>query len=620
MIPAAGRAVSTTIPGAFVDASRDYDARFSWSPNSRSLAYKTTGSNLEDSAWVAELADPKPIRTSRFFRDMGTPRWAANGKMLYFTAVAVDSANLYAVDLAEDSPPVFEEDNIDRLDRPTPPQPAGAGAPFDWTNVERRLRRVTASGGVSDALLLPNGRTFLIQVGSSIQTIAADAQNGSGSQLADSATDIELLPGDGSRVYFFSGGQVQSLGLQIRDRRRTSFTATVTVDLEAENRQVFQEAWWLMDRYFYDEKHNQVDWNAVRGKYEALLPYVPYKDDFYDLMAEMVQELRGSHLGITGPAEYVPETPSATAFLGIEPDWATLDREGKIKVARVTPGSPADNKWSKISPGEYLVAVDGQELGRELTLDDLLDRKAGKKVILSVNSRPVLDGARQVAIKPITERAGDELEYEAWVEARKELVRKQSNGRLAYVHIRQMNVPSELRFKEELVGEATGREGLILDVRYNGGGNVAHRLLDILRKKPYVYFRPRSLGKNVVADWPMDYLWGKLAALLINQDSASNSEMMAEGFKALGIGPIIGVPTMGAVIATGNWSLMDRGSLRSPHSGVFTASGEDMELRGRQPDLLVPYDPLAAKEGRDPQLEKAIQTMMGKLTPTPTNR
>jgi tricorn protease len=198
------------------------------------------------------------------------------------------------------------------------------------------------------------------------------------------------------------------------------------------------------------------------------------------------------------------------------------------------------------------------------------------------------------------------------VQHERDLVDKLSGGRLAYMHVKAMDRPSELKFKEEFVSQATGKDGLLVDVRYNGGGNVAHRLLDLLRKKPYVSFRPRGLGKTVAADWLGDYLWGKPTALLINQDSASNSEMMAEGFRALNIGPTVGVPTMGAVIATGSWSFIDGGTIRTPSSGVYGATGEDLELHGRQPDALVPYDPMAIKEGRDPQLEKAVQLLLAK--------
>jgi tricorn protease len=615
VIPAGGGPATARVKGAFPDASRQYAAHFSWAPNSKSLVFKQTGATLADAVYVADVADPQPRRVTRHFRDVGTPRWAANGRMLYFPATAVDSAHLYAVDLAEDAPPEFEEDSIERLDRPQPQAAPAAPPAIDYATVEKALRRVTATGGVQDAMLLGNGRTFIVEVGGNLQVVPADGRNAGTQPLADQAAAFELTR-DGGRVFFLSGGQIQSLGLQQRDRRPTPFTATVSLDLATENRQIFQEAWWVMDRYFYSPEHNRVDWPAIKAKYEALLPFVPYKDDFYDVLAELVQELRGSHLGVTGPSEYQADTPTATAYLGLEPDWAVMDAEGKFKVARVTPGSPADSKWSRVAVGEYVLAVDGVELGTGTPLHALLDRKVGRKLVLTVNSQPIMAGSRQVAMKPVGLVQATEVEYEAWVEERRRLVNRLSGGRLAYLHIEAMDVPSEVRFKDEFVGEATDREGMVLDVRYNGGGNVAHRLLDILRKKPYVYFKPRSLGKHVLADWPLDYIWGKPAALLVNQDSASNSEMMAEGFRALGVGPVVGVPTAGAVIATGSWTFVDGGTIRTPTTGVYTAAGEDMDLKGRQPDLLVPYDPIAAREGRDPQLERAVQAVLSKLPPS----
>jgi tricorn protease len=608
-----GAAVAT-INGSFPDVSRGYSPFFDWSPDSKWLAFKQTGGRLEDAVYVAAIADGQPKRVSRFFRDVTLPRWSPNAKMIYFTGVAVDSANLYAIDLGDDEKPTFEEDALDRLDAPPAPRPSD-GPPsvnIDFANVERRLRRVTNSGGIGEAILTNSGGTFLVETGGNIAMIPANAKNASGVTLVEGATGVELTQ-DGSRLYFFSGGQIQSLGLGTRDRRITSFTATVSINQQEENQQVFDEAWWLMDRYFYNEKLNGVDWRKVRAKYEAMLPYVPYKDDFYDMMAEMILELRGSHLGVAGASDYVTDTPSSTGYLGIEPDWAALETEGRFKIARVVEGSPASSRWNKLNVGEYVLAVDGKELGKDRTFDELMDRKAGKKVVLTVNTKASMDGARQVSIRPLSRDAGGELEYDEWVEQKRKLAHTLSNGRVAYMHIQAMDVPSELKFKEEFVSEGTDRDALLVDVRYNGGGNVAYRLLDILRKKPYVSFRPRSLGKQVLSDWFGDYLWGKPAALLVNQYSASNSEMMAEGFKALGVGPVVGVPTMGAVIATGSWTFMDGGTIRTPSTAVYTASGEDMELHGRQPDILVPYDPIAIKEGRDPQLEKAVQVLLSKM-------
>lgn len=620
VIPVEGGAPVATVPGDFADVSRGYTPLFSWSPDNKWLAFRQTGDKLEDSIYVAGVgmgAESRPRRVARPFRDTNTPRWAPNGKLLYFVGVAVDNPSLYAVDLTDEDPLTFEEDAIDRLDQPnSPPSPSGSAVNIDFSAVERRLRRVTLGAAIRDATMSSSGNNFIVETAGGLSLVPARARDAVGAPLAENAEGAELTK-DGSRLYFTSNGQLQSLGLMTRDRRPTPFTATVSINQPEENRQVFDEAWWLMDRYFYTGEYNGVDWKAVRAKYEAMLPFVPYKDDFYDMMEEMIQELRGSHLGVSGASDYTAETPARTGFLGIEPDWATLERDGQFKIAHVVLDSPADSRWSKLNVGEYLLAVDGRELGKDVTLAELLNRKDGKKVTLTVNTQPSMTGARQVAIKPITPQAGDTLEYEEWVVQRRRLVTELSNGRIAYLHIREMNVPSEQRFKEEIVGQATGKEALLVDVRYNGGGNVAHRLLDILRKKPYVTFRPRSLGKTILSDWFNDYLWGKPAALLINQDSASNSEMMAEGFKALGIGPVVGIPTRGAVIATGTWSFLDGGTIRTPSSGVYTVGGENMEERGRQPDLLVPYQPLATLVGKDPQLEAAVQALMSKLPATP---
>jgi tricorn protease len=155
-----------------------------------------------------------------------------------------------------------------------------------------------------------------------------------------------------------------------------------------------------------------------------------------------------------------------------------------------------------------------------------------------------------------------------------------------------------------------------VDVRYNPGGHVAPSIVDILQKKPWTMVRPRNSDTLVTADWYWgDYDWGKPTALLINQYSASNAEMMAEAFRTLGIGPVVGVPTSGAVIGTNSWTLLDGGTLRTPSIGVYTTSGENLEGRGRRPDDTVPYDPLAIREGRDPQLDRAIHLLAPRLGP-----
>lgn len=661
------------IPGNFVNVTREYNPRFSWSPDNRWLSYVDTADKLEGAIFVCNLQEKRPTRITEWMRSWSTPQWSKDGKLIYFTANPVDNWDIYAVDL-QPRDQKFAEDELDRLDGgervpvrreetprpPTPPArapgstqsapapPAGSPAPqpvtpiqvpirllyalagngaeairlagpevkIELDGIERRLRRVTTSAAADfEPCLTPDGKAFLYTSEGTIWATPADADSdGRPTQLTTSGGSGLELTEDGRELYFLNSGRLFALSPTTRTIRAVPFQATMNLDLVSENRQIFNEVWWVLDRYFYDARHHGVDWQAIKQKYQALLASAPYKEDFYDLMSEMVQELDASHLGITSPGGTEVASPDETAALGIEPDWPALEREGKIKVGHVIAQSPADNPKCRLKVGDYILALDGQEIGKDGTLDALLNRKAGKKVVLLVNDRPTRDGAREVAIRPVTAAEARDLEYADWVESRRRYVEQATDGRIGYLHIREMGPADLERFKRELVSKANGKQAVIIDVRYNPGGSIAPYLLDILQKKPWTMVRPRSSEALMTADWYWgDYDWGKPAALLINQYSASNAEMMAEGFRSLGIGPVIGIPTSGAVIGTNSWTLLDGGILRTPSIGVYTTSGENLEGKGRRPDTLVPYDPVAIRSGRDPQLDRAIQVLTSRL-------
>lgn len=669
-------AAVASITGNFLNVTRYYSPRFSWSPDSKWLTYLDTGDRLEQAVFVYSLTEKRPARITEWMRDASTPRWSKDGKLIYFSANPADNWDIYAVDL-QPRDQSFAEDDLDKLDpvqkKPEGPNPQAASPPgsapgpnlllvptgqpggpprvitgvppqllaalaahqaemarqsapelqIDFAGIEHRLRRVTTSAASDlEPWLSPDGKTFIYASEGNIWITPADPDSGGRPTqvTANGGADLQLTD-DGQILYYLNSGQLYALSPGAHAIRQIPFQATMNIDLVAENRQVFNETWWVLDRYFYDARHHGVDWAAIKKKYEALLPYAPYKEDFYDLMNEMVQELDASHLGIGGPGTTEVESPDATAYLGVEPDWPALEREGKFKVGRVVAESPADNPKSRLQAGDYILAIDGQEIGKDSTFDALLNRKAGKKVVLLVNHSPTRLGAHEVDIRPVSPDAGRDLEYADWVESRRRYVEQASNGRIGYVHIRQMEPADLEQFKRELVSRANGKQALIVDVRYNPGGFVAPSILDILQKKPWTMVRPRNTDTLITADWYWGgYDWGKPTALLINQESASNAEMMAEGFRALGIGPVVGVPTSGSVIGTNTWTLLDGGSLRTPSIGVFTTNGEDLEGKGRRPDVSVPYDPNAIQQGRDPQLDHAIQALLPKLPPASVAR
>jgi len=613
-IPLAGGEVTVAAHGNFLDVTRGYTPSFSWSPDGKWLVYKNRNDRLYDSIWVQEIGKGEAHRVSPFYQHTHRPRFSSDNTLIYYRGNALDNDRLYVVNLRPEKPVKFDEDKLEALDKKSgkaKPKPDGK-LHINFDTVLDHVEAVTpASVNVGEARYVSSGDRFLYASQAGLFAVSADARNSAGSRLGPPVAGFQVR---GRTLFAISPtGQLQRISLTTRAATTIKWSAVVRTNLVAENQQIFDEIWWLMDRYYYDPGHSGTDWKPLKAKYQKLLPYTTAKSDFYELMLEMVLEIKGSHLGVAGPSDYSASLPASTAFLGIEPDWRELQDSGRFKVASVLPHSPADQASSKLKAGEYLLAINGVELSPENTFAKLLDRQSGKKVVLLVNDKPDKEGAREVAIKPLSAGAAGGLRYRDWVEERRRLTDKLSGGRVAYLHIQAMNGSSERLFKEQLVSLAAEKDGLIVDVRFNGGGNVAHHLLDILRKRPYVAFQPRSLGKKVPADWFGGYMWARPAALLINQTSASNSEMMALGFKQLDVGPVVGVPTMGAVIATGSWQLMDGGRLRMPSAGVYAASGEDLQGKGREPDLLVPYDPIAAQAGRDPQLEAAVKLVLKQM-------
>jgi tricorn protease len=233
------------------------------------------------------------------------------------------------------------------------------------------------------------------------------------------------------------------------------------------------------------------------------------------------------------------------------------------------------------------------------------------RLILNISDRPDKTG-QEIALKPISSGDLGSLAYNDWVETRRRMVDSLSGGRLAYIHIQAMSGKALEKFKEELVSIAESKDGLVIDVRNNGGGNIAVHLLGILVKTPYLLRNFRDFPVTSENKMRSDAL-EKPMTLLINNYSASNSEIFAEGFRKLKLGKIIGEPTAGAVIGTGSYTLIDGTRIRRPSWGAYTTEMEDTDLQPRYPDILVENLPDDFINGRDPQLVRAVAELMKEL-------
>ena len=441
-------------------------------------------------------------------------------------------------------------------------------------------------GGINNLNISRDGRTLFYKEGSSIYSVA--------------------LPGSAG-VSPASPAAAQAPAARETVRRKINFVAKVKIDKSTEWAEMFDDAWRTMKYRFYDPAMHGKDWDAARAKYQPLVQFVGDRQELLNIINEMIGELNASHTGAAPPFRG-REGGVATSQLGVELE--ADDSAGRYKVTHVYEDGPADKDWVKVNAGDFLIAINGKPVKAGDNYWELLNHKLNRKIEVMFNNKPSEDGAWKTRIEPVNQQAYSQLRYERWVKQRRELVDKLSNGRIGYLHIQSMNQPSLHRFEKEL-RENRNKEAVIIDERWNGGGNIEQELLAILVQREYQIWQPRGTDPT---GRPFAGFFGP-KVVVQNWRSASNSEMFPAGFRALGLGKVIGTPTMGAVIGTGSYSLIDGSTVRTPGVGVYLADKNrtNMENYGVKPDIFVENTPEDNLAGRDRQIEVAVQELLKEI-------
>jgi tricorn protease len=381
----------------------------------------------------------------------------------------------------------------------------------------------------------------------------------------------------------------------------------VKINRPAEWAEMFGDAWRTMKYRFYDPAMHGMDWDAAKAKYEPLVRDVGDRQELLNIINEMIGELNASHTGAAPPpAGRVGGISTGNLGLELEPDSAS----SRYKVTYIYEDGPADKDWVKVNVGDYLIAIGDKEVKAGDEYWQLLNNRLNRKVQVTFNNKPTADGAWKTRIETINTNAYSNLRYERWVKERRQKVDQLSQGRVGYIHIRAMDQPSLRKFEKE-IREFRNKEALIIDERWNGGGNIEQELLGILVQREYQIWQPRGVEAS---GRPFAGYFGP-KVVLQNWRSASNAEMFPAGFRALGLGKVIGTPTMGAVIGTGSYSLIDGSTVRTPGVGVYLSDAKrtNMENYGVQPDIRVDNAPEDNLAGRDRQLEAAVDVLMKEL-------
>jgi len=402
---------------------------------------------------------------------------------------------------------------------------------------------------------------------------------------------------------------------KVGDGKLATETLEVRVEPRAEWAQMLRETWRLERDYFYDPGMHGVDWPAMWSKYEVMLPHVAHRSDLTDLIADLIGELCVGHAYVGGgdlpDVEKVP-----VGLLGA--DYALED--GIYRFARIYDGenwnpdlqAPLTQPGVEVHEGDYLLAVDGKTLRLPTNVHSRFEKAAGKQVVLTVNSKPTLAGSRRVTVVPVASEQG--LRNRAWVEDNRRKVDELSGGRLAYVYLPNTAVAGYTSFNRYLFAQL-GREGVVLDERFNGGGSAADYMVDLLRRPLLSYWATRE-GRDFST--PLAAIFGP-KVMIINEFAGSGGDALPLYFRRLGIGRLVGKRTWGGLVGIYDYPpLLDGGFVTAPRLAIWSPDGKwEVENVGVPPDEEVEMTPQAFAAGRDPQLERAVEIAMAELKAKP---
>ena len=606
----------------------DSNRPIAWSPDGKWIAYLSTASRLYQNVSVVPVDGSSPARAISFFANGSSDDllWSPDGTFILFdTTQRTEPGQVARIDLIPRTPR-FREDEFRDLFKTAAQetrnqsgdgQPAKPASPkpihivFEGIRDRVSLLPVGLDTRAVDAIS-SDGRTLLL-------TASAAGQENLYSYGIDElakepavARQLTSTPGpkasaqfspDGKQAFYLDRGRINSMPLETRQAKPLATTTELDVDFAREKMEVFQQAWTTIRDTFFDPKFNGVDWNAMRARYDPYIAGAANADEERRLVNLMLGELNASHSGISAGFGSAPTT---TGRLGLAFDRAEYENNGRLKVTGVIPLGPA--ALAEIKAGDSIASIDGVAVNAHINIDELLDHKIDKRVVLKLADR-------EVVVRPINLATEKRLRYRAWVERNRAYVDKISGGRLGYVHMQDMSSNALTQLAIDLDTANESREGVVIDVRNNNGGFVNVYAIDILSRRGYLKMTPRDQPQS-----PARSVLGQRALetptiLVTNQHSLSDAEDFTEGYRSLQLGKVVGEPTAGWIIYTDGVQLVDGSALRTPMVRITDAAGRDMEMHPRPVDLPVVRPVGESYSDHDSQLDAAVKELLAELKP-----
>ncbi|MPQ48647.1 peptidase S41 [Marinifilum sp. N1E240] len=472
---------------------------------------------------------------------------------------------------------------------------------------DRQICLTINPSNLSDAILTPDGKKlfYLSRFEEGYDLWVNDLEKKETKKILDlkGGGGAMQFDKDAKNLFLMSGNSIIKVDVASNKRKNISYTAEMYLDKAKEREYLFEHVWRTMLRKFYDPEMHQLDWDFYKSEYTRFLPHINNNFDFAEMLSELLGELNASHTG--SGYRYRSSNGDRTAKLGAFYDWK-YEGDG-LRIAEILEKGPLNQADSKIKPGVVIEKIDGMTITKDKSHYPLLNHKAGKKVLLSLYS-PYTKERWEETVKPVS--SINNLLYERWVKSRQEEVKRLSDGKIGYVHVRGMNSPSYRKIYSEMLGKYGTCEAIVVDTRFNGGGWLHDDLVTLLSGEVYSTLSPR--GQDFGTE-PMNK-WKKPSAVLISESNYSDACAFPYAYQTLKIGKLIGMPVPGTMTAVWWETLQDRSLyFGMPMVGVKDMKGDYIENQQIEPDIRVTNDYEKVIEGKDQQLEKAVEHLLNEI-------
>jgi tricorn protease len=621
---------------------------YRWSPDSKWVAYTKQNEARFSSIYVHSVADGRSHRLTSGMTDDNEPVFDPKGRYLYFTSnrdfnltfsgwefnyVYTDPERVYVAVLAADGPALFlpqsDEEKVTAPpapgteektgDKKEEPKKGPLVVKIDPAGFENRVRAIPGASGSYGLLSAVNNGVLYVEGNDEPSLKLYNIDDRKEETVLDGVQGYELSA-NGEKLLVSMGRNTYAIvnakpGQKVADSTLKLDTMEMKIDPKVEWAQEFTDAWRILRDWFYDPNMHGLDWNAMRAKYSQLVPFVAHRADLDYILGELAGDMNAGHVYVGSPSDInIPRVDNGLLGANI------VAADGYFRIDHIYPGenwheafrSPLTEPGVKVKDGDYILAVDGKSTKGVDNFYRLLENKANRVVTLLVNSRPDTAGAREEKVRPI--RKETNLRYLDWVASRRAYVEKASGGRIGYIHLPNTGAEGNRELVKGFYPQVA-KDALIIDDRYNGGGFIPDRMIELLDRPVLNYWARRGVKPNATPAFA--HVGPK--AMLINGYSASGGDALPYYFRKRKLGTIIGTRTWGGLIGiSGNPSLADGGSVSAPQFRFFDTEGMwAVEGVGVPPDIEVVDRPDLVAAGKDPSLEAAVKLLLDELAKNP---